>query len=115
MLPQRYRLRRSREIGQVRRLGKRWRHPLLTLYTYPNNQEVSRFAVVTGRHIGKAVVRNRSKRRVREAIHHQLCLIPAGWDCLFVARKEVAAAAFTDIEQAVQQLLQRAGLLRAAV
>ena len=112
MLPRRHRLRRSADIRRVRQRGRRWHHPLLLLFTATNNQEVSRFTVSASRRVGNAVVRNRSKRRTREAIRRHLADVEPGWDCLFTVRETLPAADFDEIDGAVCQLLARAGLLR---
>ncbi|MFW6042605.1 MAG: ribonuclease P protein component [Chloroflexota bacterium] len=111
MLPQRHRLRRSADIRRVRRHGRRWRHPLLLLFTATNSQETSRFAISASRRVGKAVVRNKARRRVREAIRTQLPRMQPGYDCVFVVRDSLPAASFADVNSAVCQLLQQAGLL----
>lgn len=111
MLPARFRLRRNAEIRQVRRDGRMWRHPLLLLFVRSNDREVSRFAISVSARVGKAVVRNRCRRRVREVLRHSLSRVQGGWDCLFVARNPLATASYSEIEAAVLELLKRAGLL----
>ena len=110
MLPVEQRLRRAADIVHVRQYGRAWRHPLLVLLVCPNGRSYSRFGFVTSRRIGKAVVRNRVKRRLREAVRPQISDLAPGWDCLFIARPPIAEAAYSAIETAVTQLLQRANL-----
>lgn len=111
MLPERYRLRRNADIRQVHQEGRRWRHPLFILFVSANNQEASRFAISVSRRIGKAVVRNRCRRRVRDVIRQRLADLEPGWDCLLVARTGLPTASFDEIEAAVDQLFRWAGLL----
>lgn len=111
MLPAQHRLRQRAAIQRVRREGRRWRHPLFVLYVAPNGAETSRFALSAGRHIGKAVVRNRLKQRVREALRPHLPVVQGGYDCLLVARQPSGSASYAEIEAALGQLLQRAALL----
>ena len=111
MLPKRNRLRRNTDIRRVHREGRRWHHPLLILFVRANNQDASRFAVSVSRRIGKAVVRNRCRRRIREVIRRRLAEIEPSWDCLLVARSGLPTASFDEIEAAIDQLLQRAGIL----
>lgn len=90
--------------------GQSWSHPLIVLRACPNGMETSRFGFVVGKKIGKAVTRNRAKRLIREVVRHRLEKIAKGWDLIFVARAGAGQAEFKEIEQAVEQVLQRAGL-----
>ena len=115
MLPPPFRLRRSDDIARVRQQGRRWQHPLIVLFIDVQPQEstsVSRFAFVAGRRIGKATVRNRAKRRLREIVRHQLETLEPGHDCLLVARPASASADYAELERGVLELLTRAGLRR---
>ncbi len=115
MLPPQARLRHSEEIGRVRQQGRRWQHPLLTLFVYTQPQEktsASRFAFAVGRHIGPATRRNRTRRRVREIVRRHLGQLQPGFDCLFVARPATATANHAELEGAVVQLLARGGVWR---
>lgn len=125
MLPQAYRLRLTADVIRVRQYGRHWRHPLMTLiiYSHPSGEAdsdnaktaeqamQSRFGFVAGRHVGSAVRRNRVKRRLREIIRSRLEQIEPGWDFLVVARQPAAEATFAELESAMVQLLQRAGVL----
>lgn len=114
MLPAQHRLRQSAAIQRVRREGRRWHHPLFVLFVAPNGAQTSRFAVSAGRHIGKAVIRNRMKRRLREALRRHLPDVQGGYDCLLVARQPLAEASYAEIEAALSQMLARAALLPGA-
>lgn len=111
MLPGRHRLRRNADIRRVHREGRRCHHPLLILFVSANGQDASRFAISVSRRIGKAVVRNRCRRRVREVIRRRLDCIEPGRDCLLVARTGLPSASFDEIEAAIDQLFRRAGIL----
>ena len=62
--------------------------------------------------IGKAVVRNRIKRRMREVIRHRLQRqeIAGGWDVLLIARHPIREASFQQVDEAIGLLLRRAKL-----
>lgn len=73
-----------------------------------NDLHIARFGFVVSRKVGKAVVRNRVKRRLREAVRKHLAEIPSGWDIVILARPPSAEARFAEIESALVQTLARA-------
>ena len=112
-----HRLRKSADIQRVRALKRSLAHPLLVLYTAPNELGHPRLAVSVGRRsakeFGKAVVRNRVRRRVGEAVRQRLGDSGAGVDLLFIARGPSATADWPALSGAVDALLRRARLLSA--
>lgn len=93
----------------INKEGKRWYNPLLGLKALPNQEGVSRCAFTVGRHIGKAVERNRVKRLIREAVRSMAAR--EGWDLIFTARAGVRSANFWQVKRAVGDLLGRARVL----
>ena len=59
------------------------------------------------RALGKAVIRNRLKRRMREAVRLHLKELPAAWWVVVNPRKAALDADFTLLEAEVQRLFQR--------
>lgn len=114
MLPQPHRLRRSADLTTVQQQGRSWRHPLCILLVGQGGAEASRFAFIASRRVGKAVVRNRVKRLLREAVRLHLDKIQPGWDCVWIARPLLPQASFAEVETAVLQLLARSKLLIAS-
>jgi ribonuclease P protein component len=64
------------------------------------------------RRIGNAVVRNRTKRRIREVVRLMLDRITPGYDVVLVARQGIPKAEYDAVEQAVSHILRLAGMLR---
>ena len=108
------RLRAHEDFRRVRGRGRSWSHPLLVLFAAPGTSPDARarIGVSAGRRVGGAVVRNRARRRVREAVRLCYHRIEPGWDFIFVVRPAAVGSTFRAIELAVTTLLSRAGLLR---
>ena len=108
------RLRSSADFRRAREAAPRaWTHPLLVLYAAPNDLPRTRVGVTVSGRVGKAVVRNKARRRIREATRLLLPRVPAGHDLLFIARPTSATADWPALCQAVESVLSRAGMLGA--
>jgi ribonuclease P protein component len=70
---------------------------------------VSRFGFTTSRAVGNAVVRNKVRRRLREAVGS--LSIAQGWNIVFNSRVKIATASYAQIRMQMKDLLERAELL----
>jgi len=86
----------------------------LVLYALRNDLDYSRFGFSVSKRVGGAVVRNRARRLMREATRLRQAMIADGWDVVIIARQPVREANFHRVDRAVEQLLRRARLLKAA-
>jgi ribonuclease P protein component len=105
------RLRTRGEFERVRREGRAWPHRLLVLIACHNELDVTRVGVAAGKKLGSAVVRNRARRLMREAVRqHAPCMAP-GWDMLLIARAAMVRVKMQDVASALESLLRQAGLV----
>ena len=105
----RERLRVRRDFLAVYRRGRAWTHRFLVLRTLPNGLPHNRYGFVVSKRLGKAVARNRLKRRLREGVR-PLTIRP-GWDVVLLARPPAATARYQQLREALVDLLSRARLL----
>lgn len=106
----RYRVRDAERFQEVRRQGRSYSNELLVLCALPNRLGYSRFGFSVNSRIGKAVVRNQIKRRLREIVRLSMDRIRPGWDIIFVARRPIRSADYHEMEAACARLLWRAQL-----
>jgi ribonuclease P protein component len=105
----RHRLSRSRDFDAVYRQGKSVSTRFLVLYWFERHDdrdEAPRVGIAVPRKVGGAVVRNKTKRRLREAWRSHLERIPAGRDFVLVARPGLAESSEA---QGFEWLVERVG------
>jgi ribonuclease P protein component len=83
---------------------------VLVLRALPNGQQTSRFGFTAGQALGNAVVRNRIKRRLREAARS--LPVAAGWDLVINSRRGAPEADYWQLRADLERLLARAGVLQ---
>ncbi len=105
-------LTKPREYEWVFRQGKSRSSNHLVLKTVPNNLDHSRYGISVNRRVGKAVVRNRVKRRLREILRS--IVMRQGWDMVFIVRSSAAASTYQILAQEVDELMIRGGVTEAS-
>jgi ribonuclease P protein component len=105
------RLSREDEFRRVYREGVRRSTALLVIHARLNHLGTVRLGVAVGRRFGGAVVRNRLRRRLREAVRAERGRLSQGVDLVVTPRGTAAAASMADLRAAVGDALAAAGLL----
>ncbi len=106
------RLRASADFARARKIGRTIRHPLVALNSAPNTLDHNRYGFIVAKKVGGAVVRNRVKRRMREAVRARHSGLLQGFDLIWIARNEAATATYIQLCDAAEELLRRAKLLK---
>jgi ribonuclease P protein component len=104
-------LTRPRDFATLQGEGTVRSHPLLLARFVRTDLETTRFGLSTGRRLGGAVVRNRVRRRLREALRVMAPSFQPGWDVLIIARAGLVEADHDALVEALRRLLRRGGVL----
>jgi ribonuclease P protein component len=110
MLRKANRLRRSRDIGRCRNRGRAYRDALVVLHALPTDDGL-RIGFTASKKVGKATVRNRVKRLMREGVRANLMEAKPGYDLIFTARPPAASSTYGEIRRAIEDLLRRSNIL----
>ena len=105
-----FRLRHKEDFARLRQTGRVWRHPLLLVSVTPNGLPHNRYGFVTSKQLGGAVVRNRIRRLLREAMRHAHPQLVQGYDMVVIAREPIVGQPYQVVSEALMTSLQRASL-----
>jgi len=84
----------------------------LVLYARKNRTDTNRVGITVSKKLGKAHIRNRTRRRIREVYRLNEDKFLPGWDIVVVARSRSVDAPFDKLTKSYLALAQKAGLLR---
>lgn len=98
----------SAEIRAVFRSGKRVNDPHMRIIFRRTDRDHPRFCIQVSRKISKkAVVRNRIRRRAREAFRELLDQTTMGFDIVILAQRSVATMPWNDLTARSRNMVQR--------
>ena len=83
----------------------------LVLYARRNRLECNRVGLTVSKKLGKAHIRNRTRRRLREIYRLNEEQFRPGWDIVVVARSKAVDAEFEKLKKSYLSLAKKAGLL----
>lgn len=90
------------EIAYIMRNGRRIQTRWYQLVYCTAAQREARFAVIVGKRLGKAVLRNKVKRRFREIIRRKMMQRIAYYDMIVIPKKTAVHEEFRVIQNALR-------------
>ena len=73
---------------------------------------MTRTGIIVSRKVGNAVMRNRTKRRLRELVRHELPGLPSGLWITLLARRPILKASTAEIHEEWLRLGRKAGIFK---
>ena len=83
----------------------------MVLYARRNRTGTNRVGITVSKKLGHAVVRNRTRRRLREIYRLNELRFQPGWDIVVVARVRAVKAPFLRLTASYLSLADKAGIL----
>ena len=84
---------------------------LMVLYARKNRTGGNRVGITVSKKLGKAHIRNRARRRLREVYRLNEERFQPGWDIVVVARHKAIDCDFQELTNAYLSLAKKAGIL----
>ena len=83
----------------------------LVLYARKNRTDSNRVGITVSKKLGKAHIRNRTRRRIREVYRLNEAKFRPGWDIVVVARSKAVDAPFDKLTKSYLTLARKLNLL----
>ena len=113
--PKAARLTTTGEFRRVRERGRSWGGKFVVLGVLtgapPDGEGPTRIGFITSKRVGGAVVRNKVRRRLREAVRATRPQLRAGCWLVLVARRTAAKTSAAELAQEWLRLARRASIL----
>ena len=104
------RLHTSTDFNRVLKNGKKLKTVFVNIYVLKrkDNNEIRRLGLITSRKIGKAVVRNTAKRRLREIFRTNKHKLTPGLDVIFILKPQITSTGYSKLKKDVLDCLESA-------
>jgi len=104
-------LKKNRDFRRLYSKGKSAANALLVIYCLKNQSPVNGLGITVSKKLGGAVVRNKVRRRIKEA--YRLCEgdVKTGFNIVLVARSRCVGCSFCSLQRSLVDLLKKAGCM----
>ncbi|MDR2811894.1 MAG: ribonuclease P protein component [Endomicrobium sp.] len=102
----------QRDFNKIFKNGLRLENKAIKILAYirKDGQDVRRLGLITPKRVGMAVIRNRTKRRLREIFRTNKHLLKPGLDLIFILKTETVLLDYKKLEDIILVLLKDANL-----
>lgn len=105
-------LKENYEFRRAYAKGRSFVSPVLVTYCFKRKSGGIRVGITSGKKIGNAVERNRSRRVIRAALRQLMPQVSGNWDIVFVARTKTCCVKSQIVEQSMKNHLERGGIIK---
>ena len=112
-MKKKHRIKKNDEFQAVFQKGKSNANRQFVVYQLDKEEQPNfRIGLSVSKKIGNAVVRNRIKRMVRQAITELKDEIASGKDFVIIARKPCAEMTYEEVKKSLIHVFKRSGMIR---
>lgn len=106
-----WRLRKNSEFKYVYNKGKVYSNDLLVMYIVKNNEDFNKAGFSVSKKVGKSVVRNKVRRRMKESYRLNSSGLKKGYNIVFISRVKAKDSDYKSIQKAMISLFRKSGIL----
>lgn len=99
------------EFRRLYAKGERAGSPRMVIYRRRNRLGINRLGITVSSKLGKAVHRNKIRRRLKEIFRLNCDMLIQGWDIVVVAKIKSRYSSYSELEADFLQTCKRIGLL----
>ena len=110
-MERRFRLRRTEDFARLRQEGITTQNRYVLMSRMPNGLTHNRYGLVTSGRVGGAVVRNRTRRLLRETIRALNPRLRTGFDVVLVVRQPLIQQPYNTVSRIVTEMFHQANLM----
>ncbi|NLJ98310.1 MAG: ribonuclease P protein component [Tissierellia bacterium] len=111
-MDKKYRLRNNEDFKIVYRKGKNYWNRNLGIYIMKNDLDNSRIGFSITKKFGNSVVRNRTRRRIKEIYRQNFDNIKEGYDIIIIPKKNVVDITHKQLESAMLHIFKISHILK---
>jgi len=99
-----HRLRKRWQFQEVQQRGSRRRASCFLVLYQKSSVARNRFGITVSKKVGNAVVRNKVKRWIREAIRNKYDILYGNWDMVIIAYPQAKSAGFSTFQYELHKI-----------
>lgn len=111
MLKRINRLKKRYQFNYVYKSGEHFSGEHMVLYLVSSKTKSIKVGLAVTKKVGKAVVRNRIRRQLREIIKKQVPSLKQNYNIIVVARDNITSASFETLTNEFSKLIKKANLI----
>lgn len=115
MLNKTNRLTKRKEFSYIYKNAKSVSNKNIVLFYIPTKLKNPKIGISVSKKVGKAILRNKIKRQLREIIRKLLPSLNQKYNYVFVARENISELKYTEIESNVENALKKANLISTTI
>lgn len=101
-----FRVKKSQEFSEIMSYKKFYTDPSFSIYVKPRKEEHARVGISVGKKLGKAVLRNKLKRQVREMVH-EIYTFEENFDTIILVRVKYHEESYQNNKKRLETLVKK--------